>query len=140
MGETVETVSDFIFGAPKSLHGCPSLETKTGVLDSSRPVAQSWRSHSPAEHVLLLSLFPPLENRGSNSTYFMDMAFQMVLVIENMPANVGDIREAASIPGLGRFLGGGHGNPAKVTTFPPRYLSQLPRPVSSLPPPCHPLL
>ena len=74
-------------------------------------MAQSWRSHSPAEHVLLLSLFPPLENRGSNSTYFMDMAFQMVLVIENMPANVGDIREAASIPGLGRFPGGGHGNP-----------------------------
>ena len=63
-------------------------------------MAQSWRSHSPAEHVLLLSLFPPLENRGSNSTYFMDMAFQMVLVIENMPANVGDIREAASIHGI----------------------------------------
>ena len=28
-----------------------------------------------------------------------------------MPVNAGDIRDAGSIPGSGRSLGGGHGNP-----------------------------
>ena len=35
----------------------------------------------------------------------------MVLVIENPPANVEDIRNVGSIPGLGRSPGGGNGNP-----------------------------
>ena len=34
----------------------------------------------------------------------------MVLVVKNFPANAGDIRDSGSIPGLGRFPGGGHGN------------------------------
>ena len=32
-------------------------------------------------------------------------------MIKNPPANVGDIRDRSLIPGLGRSLGGGHGNP-----------------------------
>ena len=36
---------------------------------------------------------------------------QVVLVVKNQPANPGDIREAGSIPGLGRSPGGGHSNP-----------------------------
>ena len=32
-------------------------------------------------------------------------------MLKNLPANAGDIRDAGSIPGLGRFPGGGHGNP-----------------------------
>ena len=35
----------------------------------------------------------------------------MALVVKNLPANAGDIRDASSIPGLGRSPGGGHGNP-----------------------------
>ena len=34
----------------------------------------------------------------------------MALVVKNPPANE---RDTSSIPGLGRFLGGGHGNPLK---------------------------
>ena len=34
-----------------------------------------------------------------------------MLVIKNMPANAGDVRDADSIPGLGRSPGGGNGNP-----------------------------
>ena len=30
---------------------------------------------------------------------------QVVLVVKNPPANAGDIRDAGSIPGSGRFLG-----------------------------------
>ena len=35
----------------------------------------------------------------------------MVLVVENLPANTGDISDPGLIPGLGRSPGGGHGNP-----------------------------
>ena len=33
------------------------------------------------------------------------------LVVKNPPTNAGDARDMGSIPGLGRFLGGEHGNP-----------------------------
>ena len=42
-------------------------------------------------------------------------ASQMVLVVKNSPANVGDIRDAGSIPGLGRSPGGGNGNPLQYS-------------------------
>ena len=35
---------------------------------------------------------------------------QVVLVVKNLPAYAGDIRDSGSIPGLGRYPGGGHGN------------------------------
>ena len=34
----------------------------------------------------------------------------MVLVVKNLPANAGDIRDVGLIPWLGRSPGGGHGN------------------------------
>ena len=43
------------------------------------------------------------------------MASQVALVVKNLPANAGDIRDVGSIPGLGRFLGGGHGNPLQYS-------------------------
>ena len=33
-----------------------------------------------------------------------------MLVVKNLPANVGDVRDVGLIPGLGRSLGGGHSN------------------------------
>ena len=38
-------------------------------------------------------------------------ASQVVLVVENPPANAGDIRDAGSIPGWGRSPGGGQPTP-----------------------------
>ena len=35
----------------------------------------------------------------------------MSLAVKNLPANAGDVRDAGSVPGLGRSPGGGHGNP-----------------------------
>ena len=35
----------------------------------------------------------------------------MALVVKNPPADAGDIRDPSSIPGLGRSLGEGHGDP-----------------------------
>ena len=35
----------------------------------------------------------------------------MVLVVKNLPANAGDVRETGSVSGLERSPAGGHGNP-----------------------------
>ena len=40
---------------------------------------------------------------------------QVALVVKNSPANAGDIRDAGSIPGLGRSPGGGHGSPLQYS-------------------------
>ena len=39
----------------------------------------------------------------------------MVLVVKNLPANAGDVRDKGLIPGSGRSPGGGHGNPHGYT-------------------------
>ena len=40
---------------------------------------------------------------------------QVSLVIKNLPANAGDIRDVGSIPGSGRSPAGGHGNPLQYS-------------------------
>ena len=35
----------------------------------------------------------------------------VVLVVNNLPANVGHVKDVGSVPGLGRSPGGGHDNP-----------------------------
>ena len=40
---------------------------------------------------------------------------QVVLEVKNLPASAGDIRNRDSVPGLGRFHGGGHGNPLQYS-------------------------
>ena len=42
-------------------------------------------------------------------------ASQVALVVKNLPANAGDIRDVGSIPGLGRSPGGGHGTLLKYS-------------------------
>ena len=39
----------------------------------------------------------------------------MALVVKNLPANTGDIRDVGSIPGAGRFPGGTHSNPLQCS-------------------------
>ena len=44
-------------------------------------------------------------------THTLHKGFLMVvLVVKNMPADAGDLRDSDFIPGLGRSPGGGHGN------------------------------
>ena len=43
------------------------------------------------------------------------MCVCVVLVVKILPANVGDIKEASSIPKSGWFPGGGHGNPLQCS-------------------------
>ena len=38
-----------------------------------------------------------------------------MLVVKNLPAIAGDVRDVGSIPGSGRSPGGGHGNPLQYS-------------------------
>ena len=42
-------------------------------------------------------------------------ASQVALEVKNLPANERDIGDVGSIPGLGRSLGGGNGNPLQYS-------------------------
>ena len=42
-------------------------------------------------------------------------AFQVLLVVKNLLANAGDIRDVGAIPWSGRSPGGGHGNPLQYS-------------------------
>ena len=44
-----------------------------------------------------------------------DWASQVVLVVQNLPANSGDVSNAGSIPGWGRSPEGGHDNPLQYS-------------------------
>ena len=54
----------------------------------------------------------PLFNRTS---HILSWASQVMLVVKNLPASAGDVRDMGSVPGLGRFPGGGHGNPLQYS-------------------------
>ena len=45
----------------------------------------------------------------------MFMGFPGASVVKNLPVNAGDTGDAGLIPGLGRCLGGGHGNPLQYS-------------------------
>ena len=49
---------------------------------------------------------------GINKYYSLSRAFQVALVVKNLPANALDI-DMGSVSGLGRFPGEGNGNPTK---------------------------
>ena len=42
-------------------------------------------------------------------------ASQVALLVRNLPANAGDVRDAGSIPGMKRSPGGGHGHPLQYS-------------------------
>ena len=44
-------------------------------------------------------------------------ASQLALVVKNLPANTGNVRDMGSIPGLGRSPEGGSGNPLRILAW-----------------------
>ena len=40
---------------------------------------------------------------------------EWALVVKNLPANAGDVRDMGSFPGSGRFPGEGNGNPLQYS-------------------------
>ena len=46
---------------------------------------------------------------------YKERASQMALVVKNPPTNAGELRDAGSIPGSGRYPGGEHVNPLQYS-------------------------
>ena len=55
------------------------------------------------------------EASPTHASYKPERASQVVLVVKNLPANAGDMRDLGSIPELGRYPGGGDGNPLQYS-------------------------
>ena len=49
--------------------------------------------------------------------YLYIWASVVVLVVKNLPANAGDVREAGLSPGWGRSPGGGRGHPLQYSSW-----------------------
>ena len=49
----------------------------------------------------------------NNYCLWITCASQVVLVVKNLPANAGDVRDAGLVPGSGRSAEGRHGNPVQ---------------------------
>ena len=60
------------------------------------------------------ALYNPNINKNNPVTKSLG-ASQLALVIKNMPANAGDIRDTGLIPGLGISPRRGHGNPLQYS-------------------------
>ena len=54
-------------------------------------------------------------DRATFTFMYSRRASQVALVVKNLPANAGDIRDACSTPGSGSSAGGGHGNPLQYS-------------------------
>ena len=50
-----------------------------------------------------------------NYLYLTTLISQVALVVKNLPASAGGVRDKSSISGLGRTPGGGHGNPLQYS-------------------------
>ena len=59
------------------------------------------RKTSRKKHIMCVNIAQVPGLRGASQ----------VLVVKNLPANAGGVRDSCSIPRLGRFPEGGHGNP-----------------------------
>ena len=55
------------------------------------------------------------EKKEIISSYTETRASRMALVVMNLPANARGVRDAGSVPRLGRSPGGGHGNPLQYS-------------------------
>ena len=56
-----------------------------------------------------------LERKKIALNYDARRASEVMLVVNNLPANVGEMRDTGSSRGLGRSPGGGHGNPLQYS-------------------------
>ena len=56
-----------------------------------------------------------VRSKGLSQFILRFRAFQVLLVVKNLPANAGDGGDTGSIPGWERYPGVGHGNPLQYS-------------------------
>ena len=64
--------------------------------------------HTPQGQVPGSTFGYRVKRKGKNGQESPSRGFSVALVVKNLPASAGDVREAGSIPMLGRSPGGGH--------------------------------
>ena len=79
--------------------------------ESSRPRNWTWVSHIVSRHFTVRATREALKTLKW-SLFLWSM---VALVVKNLPANAGDIRETGSIPGSGISPKGGHGNTSQYS-------------------------
>ena len=72
-------------------------------------LVHSGREQADAEDKRLRSHVLPDSCLSANPDILL-RASEVVVVVKNLPANTGDIRDASSVPGSGSSPGGGNGN------------------------------
>ena len=77
---------------------------------------QGTGSHMPQLRACMLQL-KILHAANKRAHMPQQGASQVALVVKNPPVRAGDVRDASSIPGSGRSLGEGHGNPLQYSSL-----------------------
>ena len=74
------------------------------------PTVLRWRCNAPFNAEIIFT-----HDLHSVSNSSSEGASQVALVVKNLAASAGDVRDTGSIPSLGRSLGGGLGNPLQYS-------------------------
>ena len=76
---------------------------------------------SPPSWTCLPLPIPPTEHQAElpvlHSNFSLSVLHLVTLVVKNLPASVGDVRDTGPVPGLGRSPGGGHKNHSTVLAW-----------------------
>ena len=109
---------------------CLDRYSRGGIARSCGSFIFNFWGASKLFSIMAIPVYIPTVNKGSLSSkssptliilclfdnwYSNREASRVALVVKNPPANAGNIRGADSIPGSGRFPGGGHGNPLQYS-------------------------
>ena len=91
---------------PLSRLGCEPWSSWSRLTPITRSCPFLLANTSPACAFLSTPISPP---------WFRPRSSQVALMVKNLLANAGDIRDVGSIPGFGRSPGGGHSNPLQYS-------------------------
>ena len=93
---------------------CLTLCKKMFKIQRGHEMKGNW----PSYDIYILGNIPSVEQLfklfvllSFSSSFQHTRASLVALVVKNLPANAGDLRDSNLIPGSGRCPGGGHGNP-----------------------------
>ena len=116
--------SSLLLGTGRSVTCSHSLSPGTALRDqlaflppsSSAVVADLFWLPCPGDEIFFRCFFLPKEVSSlSGSLFRLTFASQVVLVVKNLHASAGDVRDTGSIPGSGKSSGGGKDNPLQCS-------------------------
>ena len=93
-----------------------SLKIKFCVIISIKNIWTDYHIHKNVWECLFYSTLSNIEHYSVfKILLIMIWASRVALMVKSLPAKAGNITDVGSIPGPGRFPGGGHGNPLQYS-------------------------